>query len=60
MRKSLKYNLYGYFKYSSLFTAYRILNTFYGIYSVIQKDGLKFILLYFLNYVWYIDDLHNV
>jgi hypothetical protein len=30
------------------------------IYSVIQKDGLKFVRLYFLNYTWYVNDLHNI
>ena len=29
-------------------------------YSVIQKDGLNFVLLYFLNYTWYINGLHNI
>jgi hypothetical protein len=27
------------------------------IYSVIQKDGLNFVRLYFLNYIWYVNDL---
>jgi len=27
---------------------------------VIQKDGLNFVRLYFLNYEWYADDLHNI
>jgi hypothetical protein len=30
------------------------------IYSVIQKDGLSFVRLYFLNYTWYANDLHNI
>jgi len=30
------------------------------IYSMIQKDGLNFIRLYFLNYTWYVNDLHNI
>ena len=29
-------------------------------YSVIQKDGLNFVRLYFLNYTWYVNDLHNI
>jgi len=29
-------------------------------YSVIQKDGLSFVHLYFLNYTWYVNDLHNI
>ena len=29
------------------------------LYSVIQKDGLNFVRLYFLNYTWYVNDLHN-
>jgi hypothetical protein len=30
------------------------------IYSVIQKDELSFVRLYFLNYTQYVDDLHNI
>ena len=30
------------------------------MYSVIQKDGLSFVRLYFLNYTWYVNDLHNI
>ena len=26
------------------------------IYSVIEKDGLNFVRLYFLNYAWYVND----
>ena len=29
-------------------------------YSVIQKDGLNFVRLYFLNYTLYVNDLHNI
>ena len=29
-------------------------------YSVFQKDGLNFVRLYFLNYTWYENNLHNV
>ena len=29
-------------------------------YSAIQKDGLKFTRLYFLNYTWYVNELHNI
>jgi len=29
-------------------------------YSVIKKDGLNFVNLYFLNYTWYVNDLHNI
>jgi len=29
-------------------------------YSVIQKDVLNFVRLYFLNYTWYVNDLHNI
>ena len=36
------------------------LNFRYMIYSVIQKDGLNFVRLYFLNYIWYVNDLHNI
>jgi len=31
-----------------------------AIYRVIQKDGLNFVRLYFLNYTWYVNDLHNI
>jgi len=27
---------------------------------VIKKDGLNFVRLYFLNYTWYVDDLHKI
>ena len=30
------------------------------MYSVIQKDGLSFVRLYFLNYPWSVNDLHNI
>jgi len=30
------------------------------LYSVIQKGGLNFVRLYFLNYTWYVNDLHNI
>jgi len=30
------------------------------IYRVIQKDGFNFVRLYFLNYTWYVNDLHNI
>jgi len=30
------------------------------LYSMIQKDGLNFLRLYFLNYTWYVNDLHNI
>jgi len=29
-------------------------------YSVMQKDGLSFVHLYFLNYTWYVNDLDNI
>ena len=31
-----------------------------SIYSVIQKDWLKFVRLYFLNYTRYVNDLYNI
>ena len=31
----------------------------FNIYRVIQKYGLNFVRLYFLNYTWYVNDLHN-
>jgi len=27
---------------------------------VIQKDGLNFVRIYFLNYTWYVSDLHDI
>jgi len=30
------------------------------LYRVIQKDGLNFERLYFLNYTWYVNDLHDI
>jgi len=33
---------------------------FAGKYRVIKKDGLNFVRLYFLNYTWYVNDLHNI
>ena len=29
-------------------------------YWVILKDGLNFIRLYFLNYAWFVNDLHKI
>jgi len=29
-------------------------------YSVIKKDGFNFVLLYFPNYIWYMNYLHNI
>ena len=29
-------------------------------YSVIKKDGLNFVRLYFLNYTWYVNDLRDI
>jgi len=42
-------------KHTSLTLAAKVLQ-----YSVIQKDGLNFVCLYFLNYTWYVDDLRNI
>ena len=30
------------------------------IYRVIKKDGLNFVRLYFLKYVWYVNYLRNI
>jgi len=32
----------------------------FTLYRVIQKDGLNFVRLYFLNYTWYANDLRNI
>ena len=29
-------------------------------YRVIQKDGLNFVCLYFVDCTWYVNDLHNI
>jgi hypothetical protein len=29
-------------------------------YRVIKKYGLNFVRLYFLNYTWHVNDLHNI
>jgi len=29
-------------------------------YSMFEKDGLHFVRLYFLNYTWYVHELHNI
>ena len=34
--------------------------TSFTVYSAIQKDGFNFVRLYFLNYTWYVNDLHNI
>jgi len=39
---------------------YHILKTSRKKYSVIQKDGLNFVRLYFPSYTWYVNDLHNI
>ena len=47
---------------SKEFTFLTVLRTIMQIilkYSVIQKDGLNFVSPYFLNYAWYVNDLHN-
>ena len=30
------------------------------LYRVIQKDGINFVRLYFLNYTFYVNDLRNI
>jgi len=30
------------------------------MHRVIKKDGLNFVRLYFLNYTWYVNDLHGI
>ena len=35
-------------------------NIMYRKYSVIQKDGINFVRLYFLNYTRYVNDLQNI
>jgi len=32
----------------------------FTLYKMIQKDGLNFVRLYFLNYTRYVNDLHNI
>jgi len=30
------------------------------MYRMIKNDGLNFVRLYFLNYTWYVNDLHDI
>jgi hypothetical protein len=32
----------------------------HNLYRAIQKDAHNFVRLYFLNYISYVDDLHNI
>ena len=47
---------------SSNLEKYIYINRIVGIYEyrVIQKEGLNFVRLYFLNFTWYVNDLHNI
>jgi len=38
----------------------RMNNYIIKVYSMIQKDGLSFVCLYFLNCTWYVNDLYNI
>jgi len=48
------------FNLSTSFILLIIHNITVLIYSVIKKDGLNFVRLYFLNYTWYVNNLHNI
>ena len=49
---------------SSVFQACYMLghkmHLYYLMYSVIKKNELNFVRVYFLNYTWYVNDLHSV
>ena len=53
-RKYILYHGFSVVKISSCAMAYIY------IYRVIQKDVLNFVRLYFLNYTWHVNDLHNI
>ena len=55
-KNNLKKNKIGHLKIKN----YKIGRVENFKYSVIQKDGLNFVHLYFLNYTWYVNDLHNI
>jgi hypothetical protein len=44
----------------STFLTIRIRNDNISQHIVIQKDGLNFVRLSFLNYTWYVNDLRNI
>ena len=48
------------FFFFCIFEAFEDLTVIFNIHSVIQKDGLNFVRLYFLNYTWHVNDLHNI
>ena len=45
---------------TQLVTMYCKISLLKGKYRVIQKVGLNFVRLYFLNYTRYVNDLHNI
>ena len=52
----------GMWEYSTLKPRERLVYLYtysHHIYSVIQKNGLNIVRLYFLNYIGYVNDLHN-
>jgi hypothetical protein len=49
-----------FYKRHELLSVYLLIDIRATKYSVIQKDGLDFVRLYFLNYTWYVNDVHNI
>ena len=47
-----------FYVHSLKFTIY--IHTHTHTHRVIKKDGLNFVRLHFLNYTWYVNDLHNI
>jgi len=47
------------YQYGAIHTTL-VTNFTVAIYSVIKKDGLNFVGLYFLNYTRYVNDLRNI
>jgi hypothetical protein len=46
---------------SRMFSIWRELKHWENVlYGVIKKEGLNFVRLYFLNYTWHVNDLHNI
>ena len=54
------YVLLQFYIFVSTFLPYLYFPLVAASYSVIQKDGLNFLHLHFLNYTRYVDDLHNI
>jgi len=66
----MKFNIYVFYetlsrKFKSYYNRTKIIGTLHEdhytlFYNVIEKDGLNFARLYFLNYIRYLNYLHNI